>query len=112
MSAGFIDPTSDAAHVLVEVEGERLRQLFKWGVQNHPHGSIGTSDDRAAADRAKARCQANGPGEDNWRDILDEEVAEAYAALTDAELRAELVQVAAVCVAWIETIDRRPGGAA
>jgi hypothetical protein len=42
-----------------------------------------------------------------WVDILEEEVAEAAAESDPAKLRAELVQVAAVAVAWIEAIDRR-----
>jgi hypothetical protein len=43
--------------------------------------------------------------------VLGEEVAEVAAAVLDraplAELRAELVQCAAVCVKWIEAIDKR-----
>lgn len=39
--------------------------------------------------------------------MLLEEVAEAFAESDDARLRAELVQVAAVAQAWIESIDRR-----
>jgi hypothetical protein len=36
-----------------------------------------------------------------------EEVGEALQADNDADLRAELVQVAAVAMAWIDAIDRR-----
>lgn len=42
-----------------------------------------------------------------WRHILDEEVAEALAETDPERLRAELVQVAAVAVQWIEALDRR-----
>lgn len=93
--------------VVLEVDRERDRQDEKWGQQNHPNGRVGGRIEHEAAIEARFRCQSNGPGEDNWRDILDEEIAEAYAATSDAELRAELVQVAAVAVAWVETIDRR-----
>ena len=92
--------------VLEELYEERQRQDAKWGEQNHPDGTGGPGTP-AAAYRARARCKANGPGEDNWRDILDEETAEAYAEVDPALLRGELVQVAAVAVAWIEAIDRR-----
>ncbi|MGE5721371.1 MAG: hypothetical protein ACM3YM_02830 [Sphingomonadales bacterium] len=93
--------------VVREIDVERDRQDAKWGQQNHPDGAIGREIDVREAARAKTRCQGNAPGEDNWRDILEEEITEAYAAQSPAELRAELVQVAAVCVAWIEAIDRR-----
>jgi hypothetical protein len=83
--------------ILQDVMDERLRQDAKWGEQNH--------DDPV------------------WAAILGEEVGEACKATlerafgwdggidttsTPSELlRAELVQVAAVAVAWIERIDRR-----
>jgi hypothetical protein len=43
----------------------------------------------------------------DWLHILREEVAEAFAESDPAKLRAELVQVAAVAVNWVEAIDRR-----
>jgi NTP pyrophosphatase (non-canonical NTP hydrolase) len=79
--------------VLHEVEAERARQDEKWGEQN---------------------CH-----DFEWVSILAEEVGEAAAEANEAnfhfgknrgdftKLRAELVQVAAVAVAWIEAIDRR-----
>lgn len=42
-----------------------------------------------------------------WRHILAEEMFEALAESDPAKLRAELVQVAAVAVQWVEAIDRR-----
>ncbi len=75
--------------VLIDIQTERLRQDRKWGEQNH--------DDVW------------------WVAILGEEFGEAaQAVLHDAfggkaagTLRAELVQLVAVGVAWIECIDRR-----
>jgi hypothetical protein len=90
-----------------ELDAERARQLAKWGDQRHPDGT-GRPGDRDAADRMRAAGQANGPEQDNWRDILAEEVAEAFAEVDPGLLRAELVQVAAVCAAWIRDIGRRP----
>lgn len=72
---------------LGSVVAEQLRQMDKWGVQNH-------TDDR-------------------WALILLEEVgevAEAILSLDGDAMRAELVQVAAVAVTWIECFDRRHGG--
>jgi hypothetical protein len=95
--------------VLMEIADERDRQDAKWGQQNHPDGTGRPGDaDMATLDRAK--CKANGPDGpdvDNWRDILQEEVSEAFAETDPEKLRAELLQVAAVAVAWAEAIDRR-----
>jgi hypothetical protein len=92
--------------VLYEIAAERIRQDAKWGEQNHPDGT-GRPGDAEEATRLRAACKANGPAEDNWRDILTEEVAEAFAETGPDALRAELIQVAAVVVAWIGAIDRR-----
>ncbi|MEB0303834.1 hypothetical protein QN345_00575 [Cryobacterium sp. 10I1] len=103
-----------------EVIDERTRQNEKWGEQNHPNGTgpgckpladVTTehysypAEDLAtlaklATDRAAAR------GDVTWRDILIEEVFEAFAEDDPAKLRAELVQVAAVAQQWVEAIDR------
>lgn len=118
--------------VLDAVAQERLRQDNKWGVQDHvdfAYDPSGQDDDiitrLAISRRAIDQCDsAFRRGIGSWSHILVEEVSEAVEKaelasrdhLThDAELRKELVQVAAVAVAWIEAIDRRqsqPKGAA
>jgi hypothetical protein len=98
--------THDLNPVLAEVAAERARQNAKWGQQDHPDGTARPGD-RFQAEMAREICQANNRDQDNWRDILTEEVHEAYAELDPVKLRAELIQVAAVAVAWIEAIDRR-----
>ena len=108
------------ANVMYDVLVERGAQDKKWGQQDHPDGTgsderILTHTDvnldlRTGAELArifKARCQGNSPEEDNWRDILLEEVFEAFAETDPAELRDELIQVAAVAASWVEAIDRR-----
>jgi hypothetical protein len=93
--------------VLAEVDAERTRQDEKWGVQNHPDGT-GYSYLVTKANTARRDCDHEfAAGNGSWRLILREEFAEALACTDPAELRAELVQVAAVAVAWIEAIDRR-----
>ena len=78
--------------VLREISDERLAQEKKWGQQDH-------DDNR-------------------WLVILGEEYGEACQAtlkrfetmgdpLSEYHLRGELVQIAAVAVAFIEAIDRR-----
>ncbi|MDF3309785.1 hypothetical protein P3H15_32725 [Rhodococcus sp. T2V] len=96
------------AHVLVEVEMERARQDDKWGEQNHPDGTGPGYQKHAHA--ARRRCKAAAEfGLVSFKDILDEEVNEAYAEDDPARLRAELIQVAAVAVAWVEKLDREAG---
>jgi hypothetical protein len=93
--------------VLEEVRGERYAQDEKWGEQNHPDGT-GRPDDAWVADAVRERCEAAfAEGRGTWRDVLTEEFQEALAETDADKLRAELIQVAAVCVAWVEAIDRR-----
>lgn len=103
--------------VLAEVMSERYRQDAKWGEQNHPDGTgydvpltFGASCMGGLADVARRVCQRRASeGKVTYLDILFEEVAEAFAEDDPAKLRGELVQVAAVAVAWVEAIDRRAG---
>lgn len=92
--------------VVDEVSDERGQQDAQWGEQNHPNGT-GILGDRERADSARHVCDVmfrSGMG--TWRDILHEEVQEAFAEHDPAKLREELIQVAAVAVAWVESIDR------
>jgi hypothetical protein len=91
--------------VLQDIASEREQQDAKWGQQNHPNG---TSRHQAVwRDLYRNRCDdAARAGHLTWLDILLEEVYEAAAEEEVAELRAELVQVAAVAAAWAEALDR------
>ena len=91
--------------VLQDVRWEVGNQLHQWGIQHHPDGTGGQWD-ASLADYAKVVCGAKAKaGTLTWKDILLEEVYEACAESDRQRLRAELVQVAAVCVSWIEDID-------
>lgn len=93
--------------ILKEIVTERARQDDKFGEQNHTDGT-GMPFDRDVADWKRQECdRRHRAGIGTWRDILDEEIAEAYAETDPANLRDELIQVAAVAVAWAECIDRR-----
>lgn len=90
------------------IDAERIRQIAKFGDQRHPDGT-GSTEQQKYVETARRWCQdAFGSGYGTWADILDEEVAEAKAERDPAKLRAELLQVAAVCAAWIYDIDQRP----
>lgn len=76
------------------IDLERARQQAKWG---GPH-AWGEGD-----------CSSQNVEETTKLCVLSEEVGEVSRALLDsnkANLRAELVQVAAVAVAWLEGIDK------
>lgn len=92
--------------ILTEIRNERDAQDKKWGEQNHPDGT-GHTFFRREADIARGECNARAAdGRLTWADILLEEVYEALAERDPARLREELKQTAAVCVNWIEKIDR------
>jgi hypothetical protein len=100
------------ARALGDVRAERDRQEARWSTQRgiHPDGTgQGPADDRAAfvAQAIVEAAARRGQGHVTWRMILEEEVAEACAEVDPAKLRAELIQVAAVAVAWVEDLDHR-----
>jgi len=95
-----------SAAILKEIFKERRRQEEKWGEQNHPSGTNEKWAEVADGMRAKCELKAKN-GELTWRDILEEEIWEAYGETDEAKVRAELIQSAAVIVNWIESIDRR-----
>lgn len=92
---------------LNEVEYELNRQRGIWGEQAHPDGTGGDMA-RQRADIARNACDTAAKNKHlTWRDILEEEVAEAFAESDEAKLRAELIQVAAVATQWVAALDRR-----
>lgn len=105
--------------VLNEIALERQRQDNKWGVQNHPsfdwRNEHDTFSDRCLYNMENARLSCDYEhqhGHGDWRGILKEEYYEAMyeaACHNEPKLRTELIQCAAVIVAWIECIDRRNG---
>ena len=121
MSAtGSLEQVKGMSRVLVDIVAERHRQDAKWGRQDHPDGTgpneywlggLGISHDLDAQELARLlrrRCQQRfAEGKGTWADISLEEFAEALAEDGPVKLRAELIQKAAVAVAWVEAIDRR-----
>ncbi len=100
------DATLLSARVAAEVVLERGRQDELWGEQNHPLGTGGPMREEAGA-IAKRRCEkAFASGRGTWALILEEEVAEALAETDHQKIRTELVQVIAVAVAMIESLER------
>lgn len=95
------------AVVLNDIADERARQLRKWGPQSHPDGTDPKYADLANLHRSACDAEARTPAGSSWRSILREETYESFAETDRAALRKELVQAAAVAVAWIEDLDKR-----
>lgn len=112
-------PPSNSAEVLREVASEVHRSTMKHGDQTfraYGNGSATTALDiidagittQEACLRMQARVDAGmASGTVTWLEILAEEFFEAAATDTPIELRAELIQVAAVAVKFVNAIDNR-----
>ena len=93
-----------------EIHDERIRQIDKWGPQTQVPDGTSSLDYADAASAAKhwtdvAACN----GSLTWRHILMEEVYEVLAEDNWDRIREELIQVSAVCQAWIQAGDIRNG---
>ena len=99
--------TPGVARFAEAVDAERQAQLAKFGDQRHPDGTGLPMYQHAARRYRDNADRAAASGRLAWRDVLLEEVYEALAEDGPAALRAELVQVAAVCAAWISDLDQR-----
>jgi len=111
--------------VTYEALCEMESQVAKWGWQDHPsykHTDVfGYMETfiklgiprlyRPATEVAKNLCDTRLSAEEcSWLDILNEEVLEARdEAISgdDEALRKELIQVAAVALSWVMSIDRK-----
>ena len=93
--------------ICAEIARERWLQDEKWGEQNHPDGTGGAFFKNLCVMAKKEYEDAADAERITWNNILTEEFYEALAESDGELLREELIQCAAVCVAWIECIDRR-----
>jgi len=99
-------PQLDSNHIVMmaAVRKERQQQIEKWGVQRHPHGT-GSEAAKVLMDQWKQICDANNAaGKDDWLTIAAEEFMEAASETDLRKLFDEVVQNAAVFVAWGEAI--------
>lgn len=108
-------------NVYDEIQAERQRQNKKWGEQNHSclnQKLLNTENDCTpekmcehyeipSENRAKFMCDIafeNGNG--TYAEIAIEEMSEIVSEFDPIKRREEIIQLAAVCVAWVEKIDR------
>lgn len=95
---------------LSAVAAERMRQDLKFGANRDFPDGTGTdpAGDVELRELAQKNCdEAFRAGEGTWRHILEEEFLEAMAETDEVKLEKELVQVAAVAVAWVEALQAR-----
>lgn len=109
--------------VLADIRAERARQFAKYGTNEDLDNGTGPAEEwlQGVDSWGSARGleiqlrqvyeeYENQWGSPTWRHLVLEEVAEAFAESDTARLRAELVQVAALAVSWIEKLDTRKIG--
>ena len=107
--------------IINEIIQERKRQDEKWGEQNHPFTDPilkGRESMRLCEEyeiptegRAKQLTNINSRrGSVTWGHIIVEELSEAISAQDSIKIREELVQLAAVCIAAIESLERNEMG--
>ena len=94
--------------ILFDIMDERARQIKMWGVQDLPDFDNTVIRDWKLDEMLLKAL--NGEEAKGWNAVLLEEVFEAFATEYEEKLKEELIQVAAVCVAWIENIERRRHG--
>ncbi|ANU79698.1 hypothetical protein SEA_JAYCOOKIE_98 [Arthrobacter phage JayCookie] len=107
-------PNAHLIYVLEQTRVEREAQTEKWGEQNHPNGT--GAENRFSGSGAPYGHLANiartvtdnnaRTGTITYADIFLEEVFEAMAESDPTALRKELIQCAAVALAWVQKIDR------
>lgn len=107
---------SRASTGIADALRERERQLAKWGDQSpacvpwEVPGWRGWNERQVAEEMeraAKADCEREfKAGRGTWWHIANEELAECLAAPPEKR-REELVQLTAVCLAWLEDFDNR-----
>lgn len=105
----MLDAKTDRKHqqAMELVRRERLRQLEKWGIQNHPDGTGALLAVIFADQWKQISDEQNEFGRDDWATIAAEEVMEALAETDEAKLLGEVIQSAAVFVAWAESLIGR-----
>ena len=105
--------------VALDVIAERARQFSRYGSNDDlPDGSgpetrwLGpySADSAEVVERTLRNDYEEFEeevGKPTWVHLIREEVAEAFAESDPERLREELIQVAALCVSWVETLDTR-----
>jgi len=113
--------TENINNILQLVNNEVVKQHEKWGVANQPSLDLtllnrpnSCSPQRMcenyeipSENRAKFLCElAFKSNTGTWAHIAVEELSEAISEFDAEKRKQELIQLAAVCISWIDSIDR------
>lgn len=116
---GLIHPSGSFCQtysVLLGVADERQQQFARYGTNADLEDGTGplvawlsplarTAD--AGLIEHELRQDYNAQHQITWMHLVREEIAEAFCESDPTRLRAELIQVAALCVSWVEKLDQR-----
>lgn len=91
--------------IVVDVVAECERQNIRWGgQQRHPNGT--SVKFKPLADAARNNCRtATENGVSTWMHLMREGVWDTLSETDRVKLRAKLIGVVAVGMAWIEHLD-------
>jgi len=119
MTIKRIEDATSTLGIMTEILKEVKSQRVKWGEQNHP--SLDPHLERSGGRGEAMNAYYKIPSEElakqlvtralkndrlTWAHIAIEELCEAIGAKSGPDMRAELIQTAAVLVSWINSIDR------
>ncbi len=93
--------------VLAEVAARRENLDHKWRALRNEQDGTGEHMVKMARLAREGCDEAFNTGRGSWCHVLAEDFAWAMAQAGHGGLRSELINVAAVAVAWIEDLDRR-----
>jgi hypothetical protein len=110
-----LDAEIRTKRVLEEVGLHRSEQRARYGTNDDLVDGTGPQVQwllpiafhRAAVTEKMLRGEYEQHERPTWMHLVREEVAEAFMESDPARLREELIQVAALCVSWVETLDAR-----
>jgi hypothetical protein len=119
----FLTAGCQTTKVLLEVREERARQFERYGSNADLQDGTGPDapwlgqeldpSERLTAKELEAHFRSDYvaheqlTGAPTWMHLIREEVAEAFMEKDPVRLRAELLQVAALAVSWVEKLDTR-----
>ena len=100
--------------IFTDINSERERQNDKWGIQSHPSVIHPTPEENHAEYKIPSEEESRNlneraffEGRGSWTHIVLEEFAEVVSCENDKDREEELIQLAAVIVAWIEDLRSR-----
>jgi hypothetical protein len=113
------DWEADTRHVLGDVLNERRRQVARYGFNEDLYDGSGpdtcwllpivphNAEETESLFRYDYEDFEAETGRPTWVHLIREEVAEAFKEDEAEKLETELLQVAALCVSWIEQLRKR-----